>query len=257
MAAATMVWVLTVGPAGLLGQAAQTDNGPAANEGAQTPASVKMYFDRARKLGFPAAGQNEPYILKAEFTARGSSGAVETGSYTDTWVSDTKWRREAAMGKSIFVRSRNGKKRYRLDGGPDAALLQFVLTAMEPIPASDSVRESQWTIKPDVADGVATAGVTRGKLNANGSPDSGDFEGYWFDDSGQLVKTYLNALQTRRSDFEDFNGVHVARRIEVILGGKVGMRIDVTALEPAGNVDSHIFTIKRHDWIREATSEAR
>jgi hypothetical protein len=252
--AATMAWALAAGAAGL---SVQADNPPAANAGAETPASVKMDFDRARKLGFPAAGQSAPYILRAEFTARGSSGAVETGTYTDTWLSDTKWRREAVMGKSAFVRSRNGKKRYRLDDGPDAALLQFVLTAMEPIPASDSVRESQWTIKPDVVDGVATTRVSRGEEDASSAPDPSDFEGYWFDDSGQLVKTYLNALQTRRSNFEDFNGVHVARRIEVILAGKVGMRIDVTALGPADKVDSHLFAIKRHEWMPQSTSEAR
>jgi hypothetical protein len=254
--AAATAWALAVGAAGLPAQVGQVDS-PGSNTVAETPASVKMYFDRARKLGFPAAGQSKPYILRAEFTARGSSGAVETGTYTDTWVSDTKWRREAAMGKSSFVRSRNGKKRYRLDNGPDEALLQFVLTAMEPIPVSDSVRESQWTIKPDTVDGTPATRVARGKEDPDGGNNASDFEAYWFDDSGQLVKTYLNALQTRRSNFEDFNGVHVARRVEVILAGKVGMRIDVTALDPAGKVDSHIFAIKRHEWMPQATSEAR
>ena len=107
--------------------------------------SARTYFDQARKLGFPAAGQSAPYVLKAEFTTRGSSGVVETGTYTDTWVSDTKWRREAVLGKSQFVRSQNGKKRYRVAEGPDAPLLQFVLTAMEPLPATDALfAESDW-----------------------------------------------------------------------------------------------------------------
>lgn len=218
---------------------------------------AKIRFDRARKLAFPAAGQTTPYVLKAEFTTRGSSGVVETGTYTDTWLSDTKWRREAALGKSRFVRSRNVKKLYRLDEGPDAALLQFVLTAMEPIPAVDSFADSDWKIKPDTIDGVATTRVARGLEKPDGTPDNQEFEGYWFDGTGQLVKTYLNALQTRRSGFEDFNGVHVARKVEVLLGGKVGMKIVVTELEPAGTVDQHIFTIKGHDWARQYTSEVR
>ena len=49
--------------------------------------SAATYFDRARKLGFPAAGQTAPYILHAEFTTRASSGAVAIGTYTDTWIS--------------------------------------------------------------------------------------------------------------------------------------------------------------------------
>src|SRR5579859_4614024 len=90
--------------------------------------SARAYFDHARKLGFPAAGQTTPYVLRATFTTRASSGVVETGTYTDTWLSDKKWRREAVLSKSRFIRCRDGKKLYRLDEGPDAAVLQFVLT---------------------------------------------------------------------------------------------------------------------------------
>jgi hypothetical protein len=219
--------------------------------------SAKVCFDRARKLGFPAAGQNTPYVLRAEFKTRGSSGVVETGTYIDTWLNDKKWRREAVLGNSRFVRSRNGKKLYRLDEGPDAALLQFVLTAMEPIPSTDSFKDSDWKIKPDTIDGVATIRVARGRENPDGTPNPKSFEGYWFDDTGQLLKTYLSALQTRRSDFEDFNGVQVARKVEVLLNGKVGMKIDMTELGPAAAVDSRIFTIKGHGWMRQYTSEVR
>ena len=113
--------------------------------GAESFDSSRTYFDRARKLGFPAAGATSPYVLRAEFTTRGSSGVVETGTYTDTWVSDNQWRREAVIGKSRFVRSRNGEKRYLLGEGPDEALLRIVLKEMEPIVATDSFAESDWT----------------------------------------------------------------------------------------------------------------
>lgn len=220
-------------------------------------ASAKICFDRARKLGFPAAGQNSPYILHAEFTTRGSSGAVETGTYSDTWLSDTRWRREAIFGKSRFIRSRNGKKFYRIDEGPDAALLQFVLTAMEPIPAAGAVTDSDWRVRTDRIDGAAATRVARGLEGPDGTPDKQEFEGYWFDETGQLLKSYLNGLQTRRSGFEDFGGVKVARNIEVLLGGKVGMKLNVTQVGPAGTVDQSIFTIKGHTWTRLYTSEVR
>ncbi len=219
--------------------------------------SAKVLFDRARKLGFPAAGQSTPYVLQAQFTTRGSSGAVETGTYTDTWLSDTKWRRDAVLGKSHFARSRNGKKFYRMDVGPDAALLQFVLTAMEPIPSTNSFSDSDWKIKPETADGVETIRVSRGRENSDGTPNPKSFEAYWFDGTGELVKTYLSALQTQRSDFEDFNGMQVARKVEVMLDDKVGMKITVTGLIPAGPVDPHIFTMKGDEWTRQFMSEVR
>lgn len=220
--------------------------------------SAATIFDRARKLGFPAAGQAAAYVLKAEFTTRGSSGVVETGTYRDTWENESHWRREADLGKSRFARSRNGRKLYRLADGPDAALLQYVLTAMEPIPATDAeFVESDWRVTRDTVDGAPATRVASGRENKDGTPDPKEFLGFWFDDAGQLVKTYENGLETRRSDFFEYSGVKVARRVEVSTKGEVGMRIVVTALGPAGKVDSHLFTIKGHGWSREYTTEVR
>lgn len=255
-AVTVMASALGVGAENLSARAKQTDlPGPTAT--AERFDAAKTYFDRARKLGFPATGAGPAYILRAEFRTRGSSGTLETGTYTDTWVSDRKWRREAVLGNSRFVRSRNGKKWYRLDEGPDAALLQFVLTAMEPIPTTDSFKESNWMIKRDVVDGARTVRVARGKENDDETIDANESEGYWFDETGQLVATRLNELQTRRSKFEDYSGIGVARRVDTLVSGKVGMRMDVIALGPAGVVDSHMFVIKKHDWRRQFAAEAR
>lgn len=216
----------------------------------------QAYFDHARKLGFPASGQATPYLLRAEFTTRASSGVVTTGTYTDTWVSDKQWRREAVLGSSRFVRSRNGKKWYRLNDGPDAALLQFVLTAMEPLPQMTGT-SLNWKMQRNLTGGVGATRVWRGKMNAGGTPDPTDFEAYWFDAGGQLTKSYLNGLEITRQNFEAFNGVQVARQLQVNVTGKVGMKITVTELHPLGTVDSKIFKIKGNDWLREYTTEAR
>jgi hypothetical protein len=77
-------------------------------------------------------------------------------------MSDRQWRREAVLGSSRVVRSRNGDKRYLIADGPDAALLRIVLIDMEPIPAIDTFVESDWRIKRDTLDGIATIRVARG-----------------------------------------------------------------------------------------------
>jgi hypothetical protein len=155
------------------------------------------------------------------------------------------------------VRSRNGDKRYLTADGPDAALLRIVLIDMEPIPAIDTFVESDWRIKRNTVDGIATIRVARGYESPYGIPDAKQFTGYWFDKAGQLVKTYGNGLETRRANFVDFNGANVARRVDVLSGGKLGMRIDVTDLGPAGTVDPGVFALKGHDWVRQFTSEVR
>jgi Gram-negative bacterial TonB protein C-terminal len=225
--------------------------------GAETFETARTYFERGRKVGFLAAGTRQAYVLRAEFKTRGSSGTLETGTYTDTWISDRQWRREAVLGSSRVVRSRNGDKRYLIADGPDAALLRIVLIDMEPIPAIDTFVESDWRIKRDTLDGIATIRVARGYESPDGTPDAKQFNGYWFDKTGQLVKTYWNGLETRRANFGDFDGATVARRVDVFSGGKLGMRIDITDLSPAGTLDPGIFVLKGHDWVRQFTAEVR
>jgi len=227
---------------------------PAGSEHFET---AKTYFDRARSAGFPAAGASAPYLLRAEFTARASSGTIDKGNYTDTWLSKSQWRREAVLGNSRFVRSRNGRKWYRVAEGPDAALLQLVMTEIEPIPATESFTESDWRIGRDELDGKSAIQVARGDESPDGTPGPTAFNAYWFDETGQLVKFYFNGLETRRSSFAAFNDVQVARRVEVLLKGTVAIRIDVTGIEPAGQVDPHIFAIKGRGWDHAFTSEVR
>jgi hypothetical protein len=225
--------------------------------GSESFETARTYFEQARKIGFLAAGIGQPYVLRAEFKTRGSSGTPETGTYTDTWISDRQWRREAVLGSSRVVRSRNGDKLYLIADGPDAALLRIVLLDMEPIPALDTFVESDWRIKRDTVDGITTIRVARGYESPDGVPDAKQFNGYWFDKTGQLVKTYKNGLETRLANFVDFNGVSVARRVDILSGGKLGMQIDVTDIGPAGTVDPGLFVLQGHEWVRQFTPEVR
>lgn len=225
--------------------------------GSESFKSARAYFEQGRKIGFPAAGTGPGYVLRAEFTVRGSSGQVETGTYTDTWISDTQWRREAILNNSRFVRSRSGDKRYLIAEGSDAPLLRIVLLDMEPIPALDTFVESDWRIKRDTIDGIKTIRVASGYESPDAMPDPKQFNGYWFDETGRLVKTYGHGLETRRGNFVDFNGVGVARRVEILSGGKLGMQIDVKDIGPAGAISPAFFVLKGHEWVRQFTSEVR
>jgi len=92
--------------------------------GGETFESARTYFERGRHIGFPAAGTGVPYVLRAEFEAKGKSETAEKGRYEDTWLSDTQWRREAWFANSHYVRSRNGEKTYQFAEGEDAGILR-------------------------------------------------------------------------------------------------------------------------------------
>ena len=225
--------------------------------GVESFESARTYFEHGRVASFLAAGAGAPYVLRAEFQTRGSSGGIETGRYEDTWVSDSQWRREAWFGKSHYVRSRSGEKRYELAEGPEAKLLKLVFAVMEPIPAVDTFIESDWRIKRDSVNGFSAIRVATGYESPDGQPDAVHFRGYWFYDTGQLVKTYVSGVETEWLESSNFDGKLVARRIDVLSGGKVAMRVRVTELTAAPTVNAKLFVVPGHEWTRKFAAEVR
>jgi len=225
--------------------------------GRETFESARTYFERGRHMGFPAAGSGTPYVLRAEFEAKGKSGTTEKGRYEDTWLSDAQWRREAWFAKSHYVRSRDGEKTYQFAEGEDAPILRFVLKAIEPIPAIDTFVESDWTIKRDMFDGVPTVRVLTGYESPEGQLDPEQARGYWFDDTGLLVQSHFKGIDLRRSELEDFAGVKIARRIDALRNGALAMRISITEVSPAGAIPAKTFEVHGHEWTRAFTDEAR
>lgn len=227
---------------------------PAGTEAFDSPQS---YFEKGRKVGFAAAGTGKPYLLRAEFEAKGSGG-VENGRYEDTWLSESQWRREAWWGTSHYVRSRNGEKTYQFAEGPETGLLRLVLRAMEPIPAIDTFTESDWRIKRDTVDGVRTVRVVAGHESPDGKLDPEQSRGYWFDDSGLLLKNHFNGIEMQRAEFQDFEGVRIAHRIDLWKNGGLGVRIRVTEVSSADRaMPGRDFEVRGHEWKRAFTDEVR
>lgn len=217
--------------------------------------SAQNYFERGRKAGFLAAG-NTPYALNAKFETV-VRGSVQAGQYEDTWLSETQWRREARIGDSRYVRAQNGETRYELSEGQDAPLLRLVFKLVEPIPALDTFTESDWRIQREPIDGVKTIRVLTGYEDPDGQFDPKHVRGFWFDNNGNLLKAYSMGLEIRRSNFEDYAGVKVAREISVLKDKKLGMHIQVTDVASPSNISPKIFELHGHEWKRQFTDEVR
>jgi hypothetical protein len=225
--------------------------------GTETFESARSYFEHGRLTAFPSAGNGTAYILHAEFEAKGSSGTIEHGRYEDTWAKNDQWRREAWFGKSHYVRAQDGEKRYELAEGSDVGLLRLMLKAMEPIPATDTFIELDWRIKSDTVDGIKTIRVLTGYESPDGKLDPVQVRGYWFDEAGNLIKTYFKGVETRRSDFQDFRGAKIAHQIDVLSNGALGMRIHVVEVAPLETIPEKSFDIKGHEYKRAFTDEMR
>jgi len=219
--------------------------------------SARTYFERGRRVSFPAFGGDTPYELRAEFEARGAQGSVQTGRYEDTWQSTSQWRREAWFGKSHYVRSRNGDKAYQFAEGPDSGLLQLVFRVLEPIPAIDTFVESDWRMRRDTLNGSRTVLVLSGYQSPQGELDPEQARGYWFNDDGLLVKTHFSGIETLRSDFEDFGGVKIPHQIDVLKDGNLGMLIRVKEISRADTLPDKSFEVPGHEWTRAFTDQVR
>jgi hypothetical protein len=218
--------------------------------------SARTYFERGRKASFLAAGATSPYKLRADFQV-GTAKGVQSGRYEDTWVNANEWKREAWFGSSHLVKSQSGEKHYVLAEGPESGILRMVMQFLEPIPAEDTMTESDWRIRRDTLNGVKTVRVSRGPETPNGEPEPGKSEGFWFDDAGHLVKAYTAGFELRPSRQADYQAVQVARQIDVLKDGKVGIRIIVNETGPADQSAAKDFKLKGHEWQRAFTSEMR
>lgn len=216
--------------------------------------SAHNYFEHGRKVSFPA-GNGAPYVLNAEFQFR-QNGAVAMGRYEDTWLSDEQWLRKATVDKDECARSRDGEKTYREISGNSPGMLCLVLRALEPIPAIDTFVESDWRIRRDVLDGQPVIRISTGHEDPNGKLDS-QARSYWFDNSGLLLRAYFNGLEVRRSDFQDFNSIKLAREVDVLKDGQLGLKIHVADVTSTVTDISHNFKLKGHEWQRMFTDEAR
>ncbi len=219
--------------------------------------SARTWFERGRKAGFLAAAATQPYRLTAEFQAGSKTGQVLTGKYEDTWMNATQWRREATLGASRLVRTRDGEKTFVLSEGPDAGLLALLFQILEPIPALDTFVESDWRIKQDRVDGADAVRVLSGYESPEGKLDAEHARGFWFGSSGDLEKTFFSGVETRRTLQQDFDGVRVARQVDVRKDSKLAMRIKVTEVGAAGPEPKDFFDLKGHEWKRAFTAEVR
>jgi hypothetical protein len=224
--------------------------------GMETFLSAKEYFERGRKASFLAAGGTAPYQLRAEFNV-GTPDGPQSGRYEDTWIGADEWKREAWLGSSHFMRSETGGKYYLVAEGPQANLLRMVVRILEPLPATDTMTESDWRIKRDAVDGVNAIRVFRGPEGPNGEFDPESSQGFWFNESGQLIKSYFSGMEILAKNPQPYNGVPIAREVTALKDGKSALVATITDVGPADPSLDKTFKVKGHEWQRQFTPETR
>jgi TonB family protein len=192
---------------------------------------------KARELSDPRMEESKPFHLHASFQA----GENAPGTYEETWLAPTKWRRQAQLGSVTVVESRSDNKFYRKFTGSDFSPRQIdsFLDGMDgPLPRTDgSFQEPDWGQSAVQLDGIDMVRVARGQVDSKNQPISG--QAYWFDSAGLLRAAYVQPRTTTYNNFEAWNGKQIPRHAEL---AENGVRLMVTSIDqielPAETTDS-------------------
>lgn len=79
---------------------------------------AQALLERARNLSDIRSPNAPAFRLKATFTAITRDLATLDGTYTETWVSNTQWRRETVVGSSRRVEVGGATRHWLLNSGP-------------------------------------------------------------------------------------------------------------------------------------------
>src|SRR5579863_8189408 len=99
----------------------QDAKSPPATPDIQSRAIALM--DRARQLSDIRAKDAPPFRLKAKFSVPGKDLSTQEGTYTETWVSESRWRIDIKVGDSRHTEVGGSAKRWLAfdDGFPKQA----------------------------------------------------------------------------------------------------------------------------------------
>lgn len=104
----------------------------------QTRAQALM--DKARRLGDIHSPNAPAFRLEATFSFVGSGLETQQGTYSEIWVSRSKWRRETTVGNWRRIQVADTTRIYQLDNQkgfpPQAARLPSLTNAFPPAPES-------------------------------------------------------------------------------------------------------------------------
>ncbi|MCL2661467.1 MAG: energy transducer TonB [Acidobacteriaceae bacterium] len=257
--------------------------------GSMAPYKLQAEFQVASESGGMESGRYEDtWISPSEWKREvwlGSSHLVRSRSgYMQYQIAEGIPTR----GTGMSIRTNSG----RLLSFPPplkSNTLSLLMDIIEPIPATDKMTESDWRIRRDPVDGVNmlrksrnrpwgvlkrsflfvfspnrhlpqpvnAIRVTKGLEGPNGEVYPGYPPTYWFDDAGHLLKCYTQNLVVRMISPEDYNGVSVARQIEVQKDGTPYMHITVKEIGPADPSVAASFVMTGHEWGRAISDEWR
>jgi TonB family protein len=201
--------------------------------GAPSLPAASSHFDRARQLSGLRVEAAQPFHLRASFEAFGSAEFTGVGTYEETWVSSTQWRREAILGGHTVTEARNGDFGFRKFDQPYSArrIDQAMEVLSSALPGGGSSSGPSWRVANGQLGKAEMVQVWRGKIGDDGKPGANTQVYYFGPDNGFLRGHHEMSDLTIYNDFADFSGKMVARRLTVLENGFKILEIKIEQLD--------------------------
>jgi hypothetical protein len=218
--------------------------------------AASSYFDRARQLSGLRVGGARAFHLRASFDAFGSAELTGVGTYEETWVSPTQWRREAILGGHTVTEARNAELGFRKFDQPYSARridqAMEVLSSALPGGSSPSGGPS-WQVANGKLGKAEMVQVWRGKIGDDGKPGANTQIYYFGPDNGLLRGHHEMSDLTIYNDFADFSGKTIARHLLVSENGFKILEIKIEQLDASQPQTDDFFTLAGVNPISYAT----
>lgn len=109
--------------------------------GSNKDAEAAAMIAQAKQLSDIRAEVAPPFVLKLGFKVTNEDGSVLQGTYSESWASNTQWRRETVVADMRRTEVATDQKRWVLESGPPLPALVRILPAIN---GSNLFQQSIW-----------------------------------------------------------------------------------------------------------------
>lgn len=193
-----------------------------------------------------------PFHLKAEILQTNNKNSDYRTKIEEFWVSPTQWKRTIEspnFSQSLIV---NGDSRFEKNTGDYFPLwLNHLATVIvDPLPMLESIQQSDEELAQS---GFSNSNTVCADIHARVDRWIFCFEG----DEGLLTSFFTKGYAATLTDYKNFGGKRVARRITINPEPGVSLEAHVTELEKLSDPDSRSFAVENPTPASERIKSVR
>jgi alpha-galactosidase len=215
--------------------------------------AASYYFKRGRDLTYPRTEGSLPFHLKGTFEGAGQFAGMK-GTYEETWLKVDRWRKQVTIGGVTVVETRIGEDHYqeRSDRGVGPLVDKVLSLFGAEFPGFAYYSpDTDWTMADVQFDNRPLLRVSMGPTENLG--EAMFPRAYFFDHDGLVYARTMSNEAITYSEFAEFSGKQVPRRIESRINGIRILTVRIDAIEKADDKPDSFFTVPwvtRQNWVR-------